>query len=427
MRKVFRGSHGRTLAPAMLLACTLIALGMFARGKRAVAPSTLEGSATLRLVPAPPESATTPVLRAAPPVTKSAAPVVAGVVALHGDGRRQNRAENAGPQRATLRWKTAVGGAVAAQITTNHAATALYATTLSGELVCLGLDGAIRWRKLLGGRVYSAPTVGKDGTIYVGSDAGKFFAFRENGDEAWKFDAEEEADTAALVRGDGSIVFTAGKSLYGLRANGTVLFRARLRKKSFAAVAALPGGDLVVAAQDHRVHVFSASGEERSSIDLGADVDGAPAIGDAGEIYVGTDAGDVVALENGRVKWRAPVGGFVRGPLAMGRSGDVLVGTYGPRPRMLRLAGLDGRVLGAFSIQGTGAKEFGIHGGPAEDPAGALYFGAQDDHIYAIGADGPLWSFATGADVDAAVTLLPGGLLVAGSYDGFVYAIGDRI
>ena len=45
---------------------------------------------------------------------------------------------------------------------------------------------------------------------------------------------------------------------------------------------------------------------------------------------------------------------------------------------MVRL-GADGLISGAFAIKGTGAKEFGIHGGPLEDADGALYFGAQDD------------------------------------------------
>lgn len=425
MRTVFRGSHGRTLAPALLLACTLIALGLYGRAHRGA--SATEPSLPTALARAAPTDTASPApLRATRPAQAPLPTASGATFALH-VAERQHRSDGVGPTQPTLRWKTAVGGPVAAQIATNAAGTELYVATLHGELVCLALDGVVRWRRSLGDRVYSAPTVGKDGTIYVGSDAGKFFAIRPSGDEAWKFDTDEEADTAPLVRGDGSIVFTAGKSLFGLRANGTVLFRTRLRKKSFAPVASLPSGELVVGAQDHRVHLFSPAGDETSSVDVGADVDGGPVVGDGGEIYVGTDAGEVVALQQGRVRWRVAVGGFVRGPLSVARNGDVLVGTYGPAPRVLRLAAADGRVLEAFSVQGTGAKEFGIHGGPVEDARGTLYFGAQDDRIYAVGPEGRLWTFTTGADVDASVTVLAGGVLVVGSYDGFVYALGSAI
>ena len=399
----------------------LVTLAIFGRGKR-----TAPASEHLLSLAAAPASASALALRAViVPLPSASAPRASSARELHGDGARQHRSSGVGPKQPKLAWKTAVGGAVAAQVTTNAAASTLYVTTLAGELLALGVDGAIRWRKPLGGRVYSAASVAKDGTVYVGSDEGHFVAFRENGDEAWKFDAKEEVDTAALLRADGTIVFNAGKSLYGLRANGTVLFRTTLHRKIFAAVAELASGQLVVASQDHRIRAFSNLGEERWSLDLGADIDGAPVVGDGGEIYVGTDGAEVVSVMEGRIRWRTGVGGFVRGPLSLGRNGDVLVGTYGPRPRMLRLAAVDGHVLGEFGIQGTGAKEFGIHGGPLEDAAGSLFFGAQDDHVYAIGPSGIAWKFATGADVDAPLTLLADGTLLVGSYDGFVYALRD--
>ena len=106
------------------------------------------------------------------------------------------------------------------------------------------------------------------------------------------------------------------------------------------------------------MHLFSPAGDETSSVDVGADVDGGPVVGDGGEIYVGTDAGEVVALQQGRVRWRVAVGGFVRGPLSVARNGDVLVGTYGPAPRVLRLAAADGRVLEAFSSPTWRVEEF---------------------------------------------------------------------
>jgi outer membrane protein assembly factor BamB len=68
-----------------------------------------------------------------------------------------------------------------------------------------------------------------------------------------------------------------------------------------------------------------------------------------------------------------------------------------------------------------------VHGGALEDASGALLFGSQDDQVYAVDADGrKLWSFATGGDVDAPVTLLSDGTVVVGSDDGRVYALRAR-
>jgi outer membrane protein assembly factor BamB len=72
--------------------------------------------------------------------------------------------------------------------------------------------------------------------------------------------------------------------------------------------------------------------------------------------------------------------------------------------------------------------EFGVHGGALEDDEGTLVFGAQDDRVRAIGADGALlWDFLTGGDVDAPATLLSDGTLIVGSDDGYVYALGEAL
>jgi outer membrane protein assembly factor BamB len=131
-----------------------------------------------------------------------------------------------------------------------------------------------------------------------------------------------------------------------------------------------------------------------------------------------------LSADDGRVAWRARVGGYVRGALSVARDGDVLAGVYGPAPRQVRLRASNGSVVGALPIQGTGAREYGVHGGAVEDEAGTLLFGAQDDRVYAVDAGGALlWTFATGGDVDAPVTLLSDGSVIAGSDDGSVYLL----
>jgi outer membrane protein assembly factor BamB len=158
------------------------------------------------------------------------------------------------------------------------------------------------------------------------------------------------------------------------------------------------------------------------AVDLGADVDGAPAVGDEGEITVGTDNGEVVHLDShGTIAWSTQVGGFVRGPLSIARNGDILAGVYGPTPRQIRIAP-DGRIRGSFPIQGNGAREHGVHGGALEDASGTLFFGAQDDALYAVASTGELlFRFAVKADVDAPATLLSDGSLVFAVDDGTVY------
>jgi outer membrane protein assembly factor BamB len=351
----------------------------------------------------------------------------AGPYQMHGDAQRTHRAPVAGPQTADVGWQVDVGGPVAAQITVARDGKTLYVATLASELIALDAgSGRVRWRANLGGRVYSAPTVLGNGTIVVGSDAKTLFAFGQDGKSQWTFALDGEADNAPLLAADGSLVVAAGKQLLGLSATGDLLYRVKLRNKIYTAPAQLTSGTVVFGAQDNCIYGVDRSGVVVFKTATAADVDGSPVAADDGAFFVGNDAGEVLKLDGiGKVIWKRAVGGFVRGALSLSRNGDVLLGHYGPGPRVVRLRASDGEVVGALAVQGTGAKEFGVHGGPLEDVDGALYFGAQDDFVTALNPDGSLrFRWNAGGDVDAPLTLPAAGQLVFGSDTGTVIMLG---
>ena len=347
---------------------------------------------------------------------------------LHGDRHHTHRAAARAPRNLPkVAWVRDVGGPIEAQVTTSADEQTLYVASLGGSLSALAqADGAERWKLALGDRAYATPCIARDGTIYVGSDAKKLVAVSPEGKIKWSFETEDDADTGPAIADDGAVVFAAGRMVYAVTVYGHVRWRFAARRKVFTSPALGSGGRVFFGSQDHRAYGLTDQGVLSWSTDLGGDVDGGPAVGDDGSLFVGTDADEVVRLdpETGRVIWRTNVGGFVRGTLSVARSGDVLAGVYGPTPRQVRLRGVDGALLGQFAVQGTGALEFGVHGGALEDESGALLFGAQDDFLYAVGDGGALlWRFQTGADVDAPVTLLSDGSVVVGSDDGRVYLL----
>jgi outer membrane protein assembly factor BamB len=363
-----------------------------------------------------------------PPQDADAGPAAHGPRMVHGDPRHSNRSAARAPAATpTLLWTHDVGGPVEAQVTVSPDERTLYAASLGGTLTALASDdGSVRWTLPLGDRVYATPCVADDGTVYAGGDGGKFLAISPEGKIRWSLDTDGDADSGPAIAPDGSVVFAAGRSVYDVTAAGHVRWRFAAKRKVFTATAIGPQGRIVFGSQDHHAYAVSLEGRLVWSVDLGADVDGAPAIDDQGAVFVGTDGDEVVRLDpdDGHVVWRAALGGYVRGTLAVARNGDVLAGVYGPRPREVRLRADDGGLRGDFPIQGTGARDFGVHGGALEDAAGTLVFGTQDDAVYAVDASGqPLWRFVTGGDVDAPATLLGDGTLVIGSDDGLVRAL----
>jgi len=345
----------------------------------------------------------------------------------HGDRKRTARYAVRGPSSLNQKWKASGLGAIEAQPIPSPDESVIYVASLGGELIALSrADGSVKWRVPLGGRSYVTPCVDTKGNVYSASDAKKLFALRPDGKIAWTLDLDDEGDTACALADakneEGNIVFGAGKTLYAVTPNGDVAWRFSARGKIFTAPAIDDRGRVFFGAQDHRAYGVD-HGKKAFAVDLGADVDGSPAIDDDGTVVFGTDGGEVVRLSGeGSAVWSSRVYGFVRGPLSITRGGDVLAGVYGPRSRVVRLDGKTGVEKASFAVPGTGALEFGVHGAPAEDAAGQLYFGAQDDQFRAIAPDGNLlFTLRTEGDVDAPATLLSDGALVVASDDGAVY------
>ncbi len=342
---------------------------------------------------------------------------------VHGSPTHAHRGAARGPRAPNVGFRVELGAPIAAQPTVSPDERTIYVATLDGSLVALARDGgAKQWSVALGDRVYSTPLIADDGMIYVGSDAKRLSAITPKGEVAWRLEVEGEVDTGPVFAKDGTIVVAAGREVLAVRtAHGDIAWRFSARDKIFTSPAVTDDGLVVVGSQDDRVYAIAPGGSLGWSVDLGADVDGAPAIGDDGAIFVGTDKGEVVCLRgHGDIAWRTAVGGFVRGVLSVARNGDVLAGTYGPVPRVVRL-GPDGAIRGAFAIRGTGAKEFGIHGAPLEDEDGVLFFGTQDDFVYALGLEGAVrWRFETKGDVDAPLAMLSDGSLLVASEDGTI-------
>lgn len=357
-----------------------------------------------------------------PVAPSSSSRAARGPAMTHGDARRTHRSGAKGPVDAKLLWRTQLGGAIQGQVVASPDEKTLYAASLAGDLVALDREGKERFRVPLGNRAYGAPCVDAEGTIFVGSDAKQLVAVHPDGRVSFRLEVDGEADTACAVGDDGLVYMAAGRTLYAVRARGDVAWRFSAKGKIFTGPALGADGLVVVGSQDDSVYGVR-GGKVVFATNLGADVDGAPVFGDEGSVFVGTDAGEVVKLdEHGAILWRRATSGFVRGPLSLATNGDVFAGVYGPTPAQLRLEPAAGAIVGRFAVAGTGSVEFGVHGGALEDATGAVYFGAQDDGIYAVGPDGALrFRFATGGDVDAPLTLLADGALVAGADDGFVY------
>lgn len=128
-------------------------------------------------------------------------------------------------------------------------------------------DYAAKWSFPLGSARFSSAAIGSDGTVYVGAQTGRLYAFNpENGDQYWSYQAlAPPRRTGVAIADDGTIYFTAGQSLvFAVTADGEEKWWAHL--------------------------------DPNSEIPVSREWTGSPVIGTSGTVYVGSLDGSVYAL-----------------------------------------------------------------------------------------------------------------------------------
>lgn len=354
--------------------------------------------------------------------------------AFRGDSRHTGRTSYVGPGRARLRWSFKTADRITAQAVTD-AQGRVYFGSHDGHLYALTASGQLRWRRFLGQRrggpkvskvkVYATPLIGPSGNLYIGSDSNHFWSFDPEGRLRFKIPTEGNADTGTSWSSAGQVHFCAGRHLYAVTPEGEVRWRYEAFGKLYTTPAVGADGTVYVGSQDDHVYAVGAEGALRWSFRAGGDVDSSPLVAEGGLLYVGADDGHVHALgPDGALRWSRPVYGYVRAPLALGLDGSVIAGVFGPKPRLVALDPRDGSERWSFAVSVADSAEIGVMSAPLVDAAGQIYFGAHDDHLYAITAQGQLrWAFAVAGDVDSAPILSPDGSVIFGSDDGHLYAL----
>ncbi|HEY9844394.1 MAG TPA: PQQ-binding-like beta-propeller repeat protein, partial [Candidatus Obscuribacterales bacterium] len=109
-----------------------------------------------------------------------------------------------------------------------------------------------------GGAVWGDPVIGSDGTVFIGTENGEFFAVKA-GVKRWSFKTANPIDGSALAGADGMVYFSGYDGVF---------------------------------------HALGPDGQQRWFYQMGGQSASSPALGEAGTLYVGGKSG-LYALSSG--------------------------------------------------------------------------------------------------------------------------------
>jgi outer membrane protein assembly factor BamB len=298
--------------------------------------------------------------------------------------------------------------------------------------------------------IFSTPVIGGDGTIYVGSADGTFYALRPDGKVLWRFRTGGVIDAAAAIGAyDPSIrsvpitIGSGDERLYHLRSGrhpgrrvawafAPTLPPAGGQQVSWweGNVAIGPGGTIYAGNTGGGAYAINPDGTQRWVAPRGQSVWTTPAFGqgsEAGDSFWGSVDLYAFSLDlNGQQRWQTFTPGYVTSSPALGSDGTVYVASFDHK-----LYALDpdtGAVRWSFSTDAH------IYGSPAlatnaEGQTSAIFITSTDGSVYAIHPSGRLlWRYDTGDPIRSSPVLgrKPHGggqILYVGSSNGKLYAL----
>ena len=160
-------------------------------------------------------------------------------------------------------------------------------------------DGSKKWEFKTSGDVDSSPAIGNDGTIYVGSEDNYLYAINPNGSRKWRFKTGDYVYSSPAIGNDGTIYFGSyDNNLYAINPDGSKKWAFRTGDDVYSSChTGKFDGTIYVGSDDHNLYAINPDGSKKWNFKTRFEVSSSPAIGSDGTIYVGSEDNYLYAIE----------------------------------------------------------------------------------------------------------------------------------
>ncbi|MBM7865723.1 PQQ-binding-like beta-propeller repeat protein [Heliobacterium gestii] len=224
------------------------------------------------------------------------------------------------------------------------------------------------------GSRFGAPLVARDGSIYVGTEAGTVYALGADGSEKWRYDAGGAVVTAPTVTQD-RILVAASKQIVALDGAGALQWTLSAPVREGGLTAAPDGTVWAVSDEGVLLRIAAATGDILTTVRTPCSPAFPPLVASDGTIYAAGDKRLNAFSPSGECKWSVKTGGAIYGSPALHPDGTVYMATLDgsepvPRARKMTLFALDSatgeekwktRILGGDHPSGIAVGWNGIY------------------------------------------------------------------
>ena len=201
----------------------------------------------------------------------------------------------------------------------------LFVGTFDGTFFALAPDGRIQWKFKAGREIHSSAAIGTDGTIYFGCRDGKFYALTPAGKRKWTFPTGAWVDSSPAIAADGTVCFGSWDHfVYALNPDGSLKWKFATGAEVNSSPAIAADGTLYIGSHDRKFYALTPDGRVRWIFSTGAEIMSSPAIGANGTVYFSSLDGNLYALNpDGTEQWHRHTGGADGGSPVVDEAGGI--------------------------------------------------------------------------------------------------------
>ena len=332
-------------------------------------------------------------------------------------------------QAPHVAWKYTTGGPITSSPAIGSDGTIIVGSH-DGMIHVVEPTGVLRFKQPTGDVIFGSPAVDLQGNTLIGSGDDHLYKLDAARNQlAWRLKLGNcrattgvgpeasrcDVDGGPTIGSDGTI-YVGGAGVFAISPNGLLKWQFPTPRRIPTAPALHPAGFLLAGGHDDTLFAISPNGQKLWDFRAGDDIESSAMVADDGMIYFGSDDQKIYALTpTGTQRWAFVTGDDVRASPVLGRNGQILVGDF---DGLFYSIAPDGTLAWTFRAADR------IVSSALVDADGAILFGAQDDRLYALEADGTLrWSIELGGDIDSSPTLGSDGTIYVGCDDKNLYAI----
>ena len=327
-------------------------------------------------------------------------------------------------------WNYSIGWSFHTEVSIGPDGT-IYERYGGSHLIALNPDGTLKWNYTEEGFVSdlscSTPTIGPDGTIYVGFSDG-LTAFNLDGKVKWIGDIA----TGSVVIGSDGTIYGGGSSsnyLYALYPNGTLKWTYaptsdfntnNIYGMSSPAIGA--DGTLYTTSSDRHLYAVNPDGTGKWNFTTGAEISTLAVVGSDGTIYFGSRDSSLYAVDSsGNLKWKFETGDDISETPAIGPDGTIYLGAD---DSYLYAINPDGSLKWKFTPPDQGYRY--TFSSPTISADGTIYVGCNDGFLYALAPDSSVkWKYKISShDIVENAAIGSDGTIYAITYLGLLSAFG---